>query len=71
MTVTIDGSSTAFASLGSFEGDGSYDTASGLSSMTMDLGSLVAGKIEIVQHGTCLHPDERAGRVSRRWRASG
>ena len=50
MSVTMDGSSKARPPPGVRRGR-VYDTASGLSAMTMDLGSLVGGKIEIVQHG--------------------
>src|SRR4051812_48253494 len=55
MRVTTDGSSKAMGSLGSFEGDGAYDTGAGLSAMTTDMGSQLVGKMEIVQHGDVVY----------------
>ena len=51
LTMTVDAGSKAMGSMPSMSGDGAYDTSSGLSSMTMDLGSSLIGKVEVVAHG--------------------
>ena len=54
LTMTVDAGSKAkgsMSSLPSMSGDGAYDTSSGLSAMTIDLGSSLIGKVETVQHG--------------------
>ncbi len=58
MTATSTGSGTAKGFGGgavTMTGDGAYDTSTGMSTMTADLGAALSGTTEVVQHGDVVY----------------